>query len=136
MELAVTWVDVSAFKGTGIQPAHQIERTVGEPCEYWVLQSSALDAEPRWGFTGTGLYVRVPIFTYTAPSALAALFATGAQLGVTAVLGLRRAIRQAPEIRRLHLIIGNDCEQVPSPDRQSFKFRCHIGIAIAVPYSC
>lgn len=141
MNLAVHWIDVRPNLLTGQQPVMMLERPlahgdqpkgnlfnkaeVGRVGHYWVPQSSLVGAmDVVWTLTRDGQFVRVPVFAYrTVARAGSAIMATGLEIGMAAVAGLRQHTSDMPIA--VHLVLGHECTDLAPDD----AYRCYVGIA-------
>lgn len=125
MELTHTWVDVdrtlAACKAMQLSPHVVIPRRSGED---WVIVESpiTLAGSLKWTFARTEDQISIPLIGYqldeNPAKAMAYLFGLGASLGMP--------------IKRLHLLIGQQVEEIPQHDRVQPRFgiRYHLGVGL------
>lgn len=143
MNVVPHWIDVRPNLSMGVQPVMVLERPlahgdyakgnlfnkaeIARVGHYWVAQSNVVGSgmDTLWTLTRDGQYVRVPVFAYRTPQrAAAAILATGLEIGMAAIDGLRQHTSDRP--LAVHLVLGHECTDLAPED----AYRCYVGIAI------
>lgn len=125
MELTHTRVDVertlAACRAQQLSPYVMIPRQSGE--DWLIIESPiTLIGQLAWTFARTEDQIAIPLIGYQlseSPAlAMAHVFALGASLGMA--------------IKRLHLVVGEQVEEIPAAERVSPRFgiRYHLGVAL------
>ncbi len=134
------WIDVTASLLARVQPvftlprekAHEGDKAwagqsqVGTMGEFWVPIGQLLgEDEVEFSLTTIGDAVRVPMHAYKVQRSLPVLFAFGVQIGMAAIVELRKHSQRQPTT--VHLVIGHECTDL-APVEDSFQ--CYIGVAL------
>lgn len=126
MELTFTKLDVFAARNRGVKLVDIIKRRHAN--EIWFVPFKPLDFvnTPDWRTYRREPHIVIPVFPYLTQTSLSDALGFAFQLGVRAMhdLGSRPA-------RRLHLVIGEQIEQVPDTNNVPV-WRLHLGFGVVL----
>lgn len=141
MNFDVQWVDVNPFLLNRVQPVFLFRREpvmgdrppkawagssqLGTLGEFYVPTTDLYADKIEFALTRIGEAVRIPMYGYkTVQRAHSAIFGLGLQIGLTALVELRKHTDEVPLVA--HLVLGHEVSDIREPDE---CFCCYVGMA-------